>query len=468
MRDVATIEKLGKPATFIVSKHFGPSASFNAKAESVPDISLTLLPLDTVPKPNEIEESKLGEQVAEGVITALCQRWSPSVEVGEATEKTLVFSGSDYSEAVENMEKYFLQHCWSDGFPLVPPTQEAVNRMLEGTELSRDYLVAIVEPGGGKLTMEKIAINAVMAGCLPQYMPTILAAVEAITDPLFDLRGVQCTAGMVSPLLIVSGPELIKQLNINDSFSTIGPGWRANTTIGWAIRLIMINTGYGWPGRNDMKTFGSPFKYVPLMAENESAYSDAWEPIRVAEGFDHSQPTVSVMPAVSWQVDSIRAHALTAGKIIERISKQGQVKYDKVVSYWGKDNLVLLSPSIFDAIRKEGLSRIDVQKALYDMILGPCLEFYDDNEPAAKVGAVEVPEWVAQKCCEDPKALVPLLREPQNIKIVVAGAPGPAMIGYVCTWGAGPAFFITKPVKSPRNRDNLLEKYGGWETPIVK
>ncbi len=415
---------------------------------------------------------RLGEQAADGVITALSQRLPSHAAISQVIEKTLVFSGSDYSEAIKNMDKYFLQRCWSDGLPLVPPTPEATNQMLEGTDVPRDHVVAVVEPGGGKATIEKIAINAVMAGCLPQNMPVIIAAVEAITDSRFDLITIQSTAGPVSPLLIASGPELIKQLNINDGFGTIGPGWQANTTIGRAIRLIMINIGYGWPGTTDIKPFGTPFKFVTLMAENESGYRGAWEPLRVAEGFDYNQATVSVTPAYSWQPDHIQENVCSARKVLERISQQGRVMFDRIAHRWGKDHLVIIDPSTFDVLHKEGLSRLDCQKALYDLIQVPCFEFYelelaDGKGPVAQAGAVQIPEWIVQRCREDSNALVPLLLKPESIKIVVAGGPAVATIAFVGSWGAQ-TYFITKPIRLPKNWAKLLAKYSGWETPIVK
>jgi hypothetical protein len=269
-------------------------------------------------------------------------------------------------------------------------------------------------------------------------------------------------------LLIMSGQKLAAQLNVNDSFSTIGPGWRANSTIGRAIRLIMINLGYSWPGKADMKSYGSPFKYVTLMAENEGAYSSGWEPIRVAEGFDYDQPTLSLMPAVSWQPQNIGADLLTADRIIDELSKQGTGKYDNSAATWGMDNLVILSPSTFDAVRREGLSRIDMQKALYELVQLPCSEFFEGRDPSKEVGTMRTPEWIVQKCSEDPEALVPLLAGPQSIKIVIAGAPGPAIVTYVGTWGWGPSYFVTKPIMVPKNWDNLLEKYKGWKTPVVR
>ncbi len=453
----------------IVAKGFEVNARFNARAAGLPDLAVVSLPGSLVPQAKEIEESKFGDKVAEEVIKTLTQRVSPPAETKEAVEESLVFSGSDHEEAIEKMEKYFLQHCWSDGFPLVPPTREAVERMLEGTELARDHVVSLVEPAGGKGTVEKIAINAVMAGCLPQYMPVIMAAFEAITDPAFDLQGIQCTAGLVSPLLIVSGPKLIEQLNINDNFSTIGPGWRANSTIGRAIRLIMINIGKSWPGRPDMKQLGSPFKFVTLMAENDSAYQGAWEPLRVAEGVAYEQSTISVMPAVSWHPDTIAPDLISARSVMEYLAKAARAKYDKKPICYGMENLVLLTPSAFDAIRKERLSRADVQKALYEMIQVPCCEFFEGRTSSSMMegmAAMNQLEWVLQKCRENPEAFVPLLRKPESLKIVVAGAPGPCQICYLGTWCT--AHFVTKAIRLPGNWANLLEKYKGWETPVAR
>ncbi len=363
------------------------------------------------------------------------------------------------------MEKYFLQHGWSDGLPIVPPTQEAVNRMLEGTELPADHLVAVFPPGQGKATVEKIAVNAVMAGCQPQYMPLILAAVEAIIDPAFDLVGVQSTSGQLAPLLIVSGKKLIEELNINDSFCTLGPGWKANTAIGRALKLIMMNIGHTWPGINDMKAFGNPFRYVTLIGENEAAYSGAWEPLRVSEGFPEDQPTLSVMPAMSWQPDLVLPTPPGVERIIAQITMQAKVKYDRYANNCYYNNLVLISPTAFDAIRREGVSQTDLKQALYERIQLPGSEVFDGRE---RIGLIKFPQWVIDKHNADPDAPVPILRSPESLKICVTGGPGPDMIAYIGTWGYGPSQFITKPVKLPANWSELLEKNKGWESPTVK
>jgi hypothetical protein len=466
--NAAKIEKFGKPAVVILGNCFQPIARFFARSEGLPDMALGVLPMDYIPTKEEVEGLKIGEKLANEIIEGLTQ-WSPHPpETKEVAEETLVFRGKDYTEAQWNMENFFLEHCWSDGLPLVPPTEEAVNRMLEGTELPRDHVVALVEPSLGKATIEKIAINAVMAGCLPQYMPVIIAAVEAITDPKFYLLGIQCTSGQPAPLLVISGQKLIQELNINESFCTVGPGWRANTTIGRAIKLITTNLGHTWPGENDMKPFGNPFRYVTLIAENEPAYLGAWEPLRVAEGFEHDQATISVMPAISWQVDLLRETAggktYAINKIVEQTSKQAKVKFDRWPGNSVYNNLMLISPTSFDAIRREGWSRADLQKALYEAIQVPYSEF-SGGQPVPRG---RLPESLMEKCKADPETMVPLLVKPENLKICVAGGPGPGVIAYMGTWGWGPSYFVTKAINVPQNWKDLLEKYKGGESPVVR
>ena len=459
------IEKLGKPVAFIVTNCFQTTARYFAQNQGLEDIAVAPFAMDYVPPAEEIEKHNLADDIADKVIRALTA-WSPGPLVfEEVTDRVLTCTGTSCQDAYENMEKFFLRHGWSDGLPIVPPTQEAVNRMLEGTELPGDHLIAVFPPGQGKATVEKIAVNAVMAGCQPQYIPLILAAVEAIIDPAFDLVGVQSTSGQLAPLLIVSGQKLIEELNINDSFCTLGPGWKANTAIGRALKLIMMNIGHTWPGINDMKAFGNPFRYVTLIGENEAAYSGAWEPLRVTEGFPVDQPTLSVMPAMSWQPDLVLPTPPGVERIIAQITMQAKVKYDRYANNCYYNNLVLISPTAFDAIRREGVSQTDLKQALYERIQLPGSEVFDGRE---RIGLIKFPQWVIDKHNADPDAPVPILRSPESLKICVTGGPGPDMIAYIGTWGYGPSQFITKPVKLPANWDELLEKNKGWESPTVK
>ncbi|MBI4330396.1 MAG: hypothetical protein HY673_03840 [Chloroflexi bacterium] len=453
-----------------MARGFETDALFSAAREGISGLALAVLAISSIPLPEEIAERRLGEQIADSAIAGLTMavQAEPPPVVGVAGADMLTFSGGCYAEAVESMEGHFLRNRWSDGLPLVPPTRDAVNIMLRGTDLESSDVIGRIEPAGAAATVMKVAVNAVMAGCLPQYMPVLLAAVEAVAGPRFNLHGVQCTAGLVAPLLILSGPDLVDRLNVNDGFGTMGPGWRANMTIGRALRLVMINLGHGWPGITDMKTFGSPFKHVPLIAENEGAYEGTWDPIRVVEGFRLDHATISVMPAVSWQPEFIPADRINVASIVKLMANQGKVKYDRFAGNWGGDNLLLLSPGAFEAVRRENRSRSDIQKAIFESMRSPAHEFFEGKGPGSGSGPNKIPGWLVEKCRQDPEALVPLLREPENLKIAAAGGPGPAMCAFIGTWGYGGSYFVTKEIALPRNWADLLDRRRGWETPVVK
>jgi hypothetical protein len=227
-------------------------------------------------------------------------KWEPEVkETGIFPVERIKVEGRDYEEAAANMNELFMKNLWGDGHTLLPPTEEQVEWMLRGTDLSRDTLVAKVAPAQGLATVEAIAANAVMAGCRPEYMPVLIAAVEALTDPEFSLSKLQATTGPHWPLLIINGP-IRKQLDINYSSGIFGPGWKANATIGRAVRLILLNLGGAFPGISNMATQAHPGHYGMCIGENEEALSGTgWNPHHVEMGFDKDTSTVTVVSVCS-------------------------------------------------------------------------------------------------------------------------------------------------------------------------
>ncbi|MGH7887600.1 MAG: hypothetical protein ACREPG_07025 [Candidatus Binatia bacterium] len=163
----------------------------------------------------------------------------------------------EVEDSWEAVNDWFLKEKLSDGLPIVPPTAERVERMLSATARDPAEVIGPIPPKWAPCSIEKIAINAVMAGCLPEYLPVIIAAVEAICEPRFNLYGVQATTGYVGPALLLNGP-IRKELNVNCDSGVFGPGFRSNATIGRAIRLILITVGGGYPGDTDRSTFGWP------------------------------------------------------------------------------------------------------------------------------------------------------------------------------------------------------------------
>jgi hypothetical protein len=180
---------------------------------------------------------------------------------------------------------------WSDGLPVVPPTPERVFAMLKGTSRSREEIVGRIPPDYADCTVEKAAINAVLAGCKPEYFPVVLAAIEAALAPDFGLHGVLCTTNFIGPVVMVNGP-IARAIGMNSGVNALGQGNRANATIGRALQLVVRNVGGGRPGEIDRATLGNPGKYTFCFAEDEAG--SEWEPYSVEKGFSKDASTVTL------------------------------------------------------------------------------------------------------------------------------------------------------------------------------
>lgn len=190
----------------------------------------------------------------------------------------------------EDLMEACFERGWTDGLPVVPPTRERVLRMLAGTTRSPEEVVGTVPPDLVACTVEKVAINAVMAGCKPEYMPVVLAALEAALADEFGMHGILCTTMFAGPMVIVNGP-IARAIGMNSGVNALGQGNRANATIGRALQLIIRNVGGGRPGELDRATLGTPGKYSFCFAEAEDS---AWEPLSVERGFAKGRSTVTL------------------------------------------------------------------------------------------------------------------------------------------------------------------------------
>lgn len=205
------------------------------------------------------------------------------------TNRSQRLAAGDEAAALEELHRL---GC-TDGLPVVIPTPERVERMVIASGHPADLELGVMGPNLGSCTVEKLAIAAVMAGCLPDYLPVVLACAKAIMDERFDLTEVQATTHSIAPLFIVNGPAAHSCGPISGSFGALGPGHRANASIGRAIRLAMINVGGGRPGVSDMALLGHPGKFTFCLAEDEAA--SPFEPLHVARGFTPEQSTVTVL-----------------------------------------------------------------------------------------------------------------------------------------------------------------------------
>ncbi|MBM2824514.1 MAG: hypothetical protein HW402_178 [Dehalococcoidales bacterium] len=310
----------------------------------------------------------------------------------------------DSAEAVNDL---FLEKGWSDGLPVIPPTEEAVERMLAGTNRNPADVVAAIPPRWGEATIEKIAINAVMAGCLPEYLPIITTAVTAMCEEPFNLPAVQPTTHPSAPLLIINGP-ITKKLNINSKYGAFGPGWRSNATIGRAIRLILMNIGGALPGKTDMSTQGQPCKYTFCIAENEDA--NPWEPLHVERGFAASTSTVTVVAAEN--PHNINEHtAVTAEELLTTVISTMTTMGNNDVLYQRGSPVLALGPEHAATLAKNGFSKEDVRTFVYKHARIPLSKFYK--------GAIQ--RYYANM---DENALIPISARKENLIIIVVGGAG--------------------------------------------
>ncbi|HYF18439.1 MAG TPA: hypothetical protein VEA40_11280 [Ramlibacter sp.] len=318
----------------------------------------------------------------------------------------------DVSAAPGALEDWFEERGWTDGLPVVPPTPQLVEAMVAGSGLAPDAQVARVAPSGVMATVEKVAINAVMAGCRPAYMPVLLAAVRALSQPEFNLAGIQATTHPVAPVLFVNGP-VRQRIGLNCGSNVFGQGFRANATIGRAIRLVLMNLGGGIPGKTDMSTQGSPAKFSFCAGENEEA--SPWDPYHVEHGMAREDSAVLVHGGEP--PHNLQDHASASAKELLMTFASGMATLaNNNIGMMG-EMLLVVGPEHARILARGGLGKNDVRVELHRMMrlrfatMGVALRnFYRNRRPSINVGP-EVDD-------------IPYLDDPSQILIMVAGGPG--------------------------------------------
>src|SRR5262245_52128153 len=304
---------------------------------------------------------------------------------------------------------------WGDGLPIVPPTAARVGAMLAWCDRRWDEPVAQVAPRYGEATPLRLAANAVMAGCKPEYFPLYLLAIEAMCEDPMNLYGVQATTHPCAPLVIVNGP-VARELDINAGHNAFGPGARANATIGPAIRLALLNIGGATPGSADMATFGAPSKYSYVVAENEAA--SPWEPLHVERGLPANASAVTVIGAEC--PHNINDHeSITAEGILTTIAGTMAITGANDVFYVGAQPIVVMGPEHAKTVAGGGISRGEAKRFLHRHAHLPLSKFSQEN--------IERRFRVAFKdryADAGPDAPVHALARAEDLLIVVIGGAG--------------------------------------------
>jgi hypothetical protein len=434
--DAIAVEQRNKPSATLVNSGFVTDSKSASRLQGIPGLRTVS---ETVPC-----ECSVREMIEENVLKAMDEVVSVLTTPLTEQEKHPVESRPDgtriiFSGDAAEINRFFYRRGWSDGLPLIPPTEAALAEMLQGTDLPPDHVVGKLEPRFGKASIEKIAINAVMAGALPTHLPVIIAAVKGMADKTSGFGTYGCSTGSWSPHTVVNGP-IRDEIHINYSSGALSPGNIANAAIGRAISLIAKNIAGARKGVEDMGVQGNPAKYSQVMGEDEAA--SPWEPEHVERGFTGADSTVTlfypncynqlwpygtddqgIMAGVIYNLVPARSNALT---LLVFTPPQAAVL---AAAGWDKDKIrsfISLNASI-PAYR---------HPLFYGTNIGA------ENKPLKPLHAMDH---------------VLLMRDKKNLRIVVAGGPGNFIGMHTSSGLLGD--FVTHKVELPKNWQTLVKKY---------
>ncbi|MFU8817611.1 MAG: TlpA family protein disulfide reductase [Pseudomonadales bacterium] len=316
-----------------------------------------------------------------------------------------------------------------DGLPLVPPTPERVLRMLAGTRRDPQEVVAVIPPNMGEATVEKIAINAVMAGCRPEYLPVVLTAVEAICTDAFNIHGVMATTMGASPVMVVNGP-VRHRLGMNMKLGALGQGNRANATMGRAVRLVVRNVGGARPGGTERSTLGNPMKFTMCFPEWEER--SPWEPMHVERGFRAEDSVVTVFAMTSGPVQMVDQDSRTASQLAGSFGLCLESAFNPK-SHYGTDVLVVITPEHVDTLQRDGWSKADIRRRIQDVTSRPIRDLLEND-----ISAVGFRKSAAQSMtAEQLDRRLPKFRHDSDIHIMVAGSEAGKFSGAFHGWATG-------------------------------
>ncbi len=419
---MAWIEAAGIPTVGVACRGFASTTDMVARYEGLPATRLVEYPPPNVAVQNPAQVYEYASALVDQVIAAL--KSAPAdmraAQGPQSGPREIVFRGD-----LDQVNEHFRRQVWSDGLPVMPPTLQAVEAMLRHTKRSPEEAIGILPPRRHAATVWNVAVNGVMAGCRPEYMPVLLALIEAIAEPRFGLEHAGSTVGW-TPLIILNGP-IAKQLGFHSGQGVFRPQHQANVTVSRFLRLAMVNVSGFHVGETDLATFGR--NYYPVLAEAEDL--SPWEPMSVDRGFPRGANVVTVQSA-----DTISHSFLSEGdagnhlRIVARelARELGGSMLVPMEHFGGEISPVLgLTPLVSGIIAAAGYSRQAVKEYLFERALVPARDFDErlsrhdlglNLQQAVKKGSLGA-RWAKSG---DPERLVPVLHGPGELQIVVAGS----------------------------------------------
>ena len=431
------IEKLGRPGVYVCTDNFVHDAESAAEDVGMPRVRIVTVQAADYYRLRDTDEAimPVAEAVIDKLIDGLRRPLTPEEESTEPQKEPLdpiTIEAETYELAVREFNQIFLDNQWGDGLPLLPPTREAVEAMLKGTSRSPDELIGTVAPKNGAATIEKIAVNSVMAGAKPEYLPVIIAAMEGITDPDYDDLHVMTSTGSFNFAIMVTGP-IAQEINVNSGMGFLGYGWQANSTIGRALRLCLINMGRVWPGVNDMALVGRPSQQFYVFAENQQF--SPWPPFHVTQGFKPEDSCVTISSVMGASSDLLGGGAVatwTPEEILDNVVSM-MMRPRAGMAYWkrGSSNpgpmkyILFFEPALAMEFDQQGHTRESLQKLIYERASIPYEQLIPAEianiQPRIDSGEIPADRVPVFKAGLKPGGRLPMLDRIEDIRIIVVG-----------------------------------------------
>jgi hypothetical protein len=426
------MEERNLPTVTLVNYGFVNDAMSASSVKGIPNMRIVS---ETVPSEctvkEDIEDSinSAWDRVLDALTKPLTTEEKSPLQRKMETPSRIIFKGN-----VEEVNHFFYRRGWTDGLPVLPPTETSVAEMLKGTDLEPDHELGELIPRMGKVTIEKIAVNAVMAGALPTYLPVLIAGMQLLLDSEPGFCGFATygfSTGSWAPFWIINGP-IRNDIYVNNSSGALSPGDMANATIGRALGLLIKNMGGIRKGIEDMGVLGNPMKYTAVIAENEEG--SPWEPLHVEHGLKKEDSAVTI----SYPQSFLQHWPY-------RSDDEGILRAIVNNAHHGQRMTLILPPPHASALARAGWTKKDVKEFISEYAR-------QSNMMAATTTLFKgrIPVNISDT--------VRIYRDPEYIKIIVAGGPG-AFIGHVVGGGATPGRKTTEKIQLPAKWGQLVEKY---------
>jgi len=414
------LENMGKPAVPIISGRFEGDAIASSRAFGMPGVKFVVVPriYRNLTKEESVAQT---EPAFDDIVSSLTTNTNGGVQTSTDTTTVQRFEGEDRLDTLLRMNEEYLNRDWGDGFPLLPPTRSAVDELLKGTNLPPDHVVCDVPPGFGIATVEKIAINAAMAGAKPEHMPVIIASVKALSEiGGHGGKSLLMSTSPQAPILVVNGP-IGAELGINPR-SALGPGRsnRINITIGRAFSSCLRNIGHWYPDKMDMDTIGTTRKFVMCIGENEQM--SPWPPFHVDKGFKAEESAVSLF-ITDGELDVQDQGNDTAEGLLKNLAYGATFGTRSLGEHHGRETLIFMPPDVARPVGAHGFSKRAAKEFIHfhaNASLGKMIE-YMPLKGEARVSA----NWKWLENLTEQERLditVPVLESAERYDIVVVGA----------------------------------------------